>query len=198
MTILDIKFPENLSMKARGGAEYQTAIIPLAGGGEQRSPNWGKPRHKFVIKFNEEDASYIEQLISFFHLVKGRLNGFKFRDWNDCVLKNEIIGTGNGMKTEFQIAKNYVLGSSTTTRNITKPANGITVYIDSVLISSGVSVNYDNGKITFTTPPANGKVITVSGEFDVPVRFENDWLDVVLDMPHIKGSNEVKIIEVLE
>ena len=42
------------------------------------------------------------------------------------------------------------------------------------------SFDTSTGKITFTVAPVTGDVVTWTGEFDVPVRFDTDDLDTTL------------------
>ena len=62
--------------------------------------------------------------------------------------------------------------------------------------SSGWSVDTTTGLITFTTAPANGAAITAGFEFDVPVRFDTDQLDVTLDIERLGSITSIPLIEV--
>jgi hypothetical protein len=62
----------------------------------------------------------------------------------------ETVGTGNGTTTSFSLAKNPVVEGSEK------------IYSDGTLLTTGYSVNYTTGLITFTTAPALNKVITAT------------------------------------
>jgi hypothetical protein len=49
--------------------------------------------------------------------------------------------------------------------------------VNGVTVSNGWTLG-DGGMVTFTTPPASGAVVRAGFLFDVPVRFEQDRLDV--------------------
>jgi hypothetical protein len=54
--------------------------------------------------------------------------------------------------------------------------------------------------VTFASAPANASVITWSGEFRVPVRFDNDYLPFSLDNRRSDGyanNGSIDLIEVL-
>ena len=44
--------------------------------------------------------------------------------------------------------------------------------------NEGYSIGYASGKITFDIPPAEFDVVTAGFEFDVPVRFDTDQLEI--------------------
>ncbi len=93
--------------------------------------------------------------------------------------------------------KAYASGSQTWTRTITKPVAGtVVVALDGVTQGSGWSVDTTTGIVTFTSAPASGVAVTAGFEFDVPVRFDTDQLDVNLDI-ETKGSiASIPLIEV--
>ena len=64
-------------------------------------------------------------------------------------------------------------------RTITKPVAGtVRVVLGMVEQMSGWTVDETTGLITFTTAPANGVIVRAGFEFDVPVRFDTDYLEV--------------------
>ena len=52
------------------------------------------------------------------------------------------------------------------------------------------------GLITFTTAPATGTAITAGFEFDVPVRFDSDALDVTLDLERFGSITSIPLLEI--
>jgi len=57
-------------------------------------------------------------------------------------------------------------------------------------------VNYSAGEIVFTRPPVKGVVITASFEFDVPVRFDTDYLNASIDNYGSSSWNNIPLVEV--
>jgi uncharacterized protein (TIGR02217 family) len=106
------------------------------------------------------------------------------------------IGVGNAALTQFQLVKTYVSGTEIVTRQIKKPVSGtVKVYKNAVLQTSGYSVDYEVGKVTFTTAPAVGVVVTADFEFDAPVRFDTDFLPASLDSYGIGSVTDIPLIE---
>ena len=105
--------------------------------------------------------------------------------------------TGNGAATLFQLAKRYSSGAQSWTRTITKPVAGtVTVALNGTPQASGWSVSTATGLVTFTTAPAAGVAITAGFEFDVPVRFDSDALDVTLDLERLGSITSIPLVEI--
>ena len=52
------------------------------------------------------------------------------------------------------------------------------------------------GVVTFTTAPANGVIVRAGFEFDVPVRFDSDTLDVTLDFERLGSITSIPLLEI--
>ena len=70
------------------------------------------------------------------------------------------------------------------------------IAIDGVGQTSGWSVDTTTGIVSFTTASAAGAIITAGFEFDVPVRFDTDTLDVTLDIERLGSITSIPLIEV--
>ncbi len=126
------RFPDDISAWAKGGPGFNTTVIIVNSGYEQRNVNWSQSRAKYDIAqafrtlSASGDTTYASsKLISFFNIANGMANGFRFKDWNDyaVTVSNGTLGTGGlgvGLPTS-QLYKNYVQGSSTFHRIIQKP-----------------------------------------------------------------------------
>ncbi len=206
MAFNEVRFPANVSRGARGGPERRTQIVELASGDEERNASWANSRRRYDAAYGIRRADDLAAVVAFFEARNGRLYGFRWKDWADyksCLpsqtpaATNQTIGTGNGAKTVFQLVKTYTSGSQSWTRTITKPVAGtVTVAVDGTVQSFGWSVDTTTGLITFTTAPANGAAITAGFEFDVPVRFDTDQLDVTLDIERLGSITSIPLIEV--
>ncbi len=60
------------------------------------------------------------------------------------------------------------------------------------------TVSEATGIVTFAAPPAAGAVLTASFEFDVPVRFDIDRLDIELSSFDAADAPSIPLIEVRE
>lgn len=202
-TILNLTFPEDISYGSTGGPGYNTDVVTVSSGVETRNVNWTQSRHRYNAAFGIRTAEYLKQLIDFFHQVKGRAYGFKYKDWNDYSSStsftnglldpisdtDQALGTGDGSKTDYQIYKNYDAGGAAQ-RNI--------VYTGELVVSldgtNTTAFNVSNGIITFNTAPANGVVVKAGYDFYVPCRFDTDELSINLEM-YQHGTTDVPIVE---
>lgn len=75
-------------------------------------------------------------------------------------------------------------------------AGTVTVALDGIAQASGWSVDTTSGQITFATAPTSGVTITAGFEFDVPVRFDTDQLDVTHDIERLGSITSIPLIEV--
>ena len=206
MAFHEVRFPDNISRNARGGPERRTQIVELASGDEERNASWANSRRRYDAAYGIRRADDLAAVVAFFEARNGRLYGFRWKDWADyksCLpsqtpaATDQNIGTGDGAKTAFQLTKTYSSGSQNWTRTITKPVAGtVAVAVGGTIHSSGWSVDTTTGLITFATAPANGATITAGFEFDVPVRFDTDQLDVTLDIERLGSITSIPLIEV--
>jgi len=206
MAFHEIRFPDNISRGARGGPERRTQIVELASGDEERNASWANSRRRYDAAYGIRRADDLAAVVAFFEARNGRLYGFRWKDWGDyksCLpsaapsTTDQAIGTGDGAATIFQLVKAYSSGAQTWTRSITKPVAGtVMVALDGVAQASGWSMDSTSGQITFTTAPANGVVVSAGFEFDVPVRFDTDQLDVTHDLERLGSITSIPLIEV--
>ena len=82
-------------------------------------------------------------------------------------------------------------------RSITKPVAGsVRVALGGVEQASGWSVSTTTGLVTFATPPPLGVAVTAGFEFDVPVRFDSDALEVTLDLERLGSITSIPLVEI--
>ena len=104
--------------------------------------------------------------------------------------------SADGSATLFQLTKSYTSGAQSWTRVISKPVAGTaTIALNGTPQASGWSVSTTTGLITFTTAPTAGVAITAGFEFDVPVRFDTDALDVTLDLERLGSITSIPLME---
>lgn len=174
-------FPDHIGFWASGGAQWNTMVQINDGGWEKRNQNWAQQRGKWDISNGMKTPAEGREVIDFFNAVKGRLDGFRFRDWRDYTvtkaLDNGLIneaGVGNGSATG-QLQKRYSRGALSSVRQITRPrptvAVPVLVYSNNVLLTAGVDYTLDDstGVITWTgtsksvasvSKASNGVVVT--------------------------------------
>ena len=147
----------------------------------------------------------LHAVIAFFEERRGRGHGFRFKDWTDfksCApgqavsATDQYLGGGDGSRTAFQLVKTYGASHLPWTRAIAKPVGGtVRVALAGVEQGSGWSVDTTAGIVTFASAPGSGVSVTAGYEFDVPVRFDTDALEVSLS--HFKHG-EIPAIPILE
>lgn len=182
------RFPVEYSWGAEGGPEFRTQVVTSDGGAEACVQTWQYPLSSYKLTRDLFSQADHDKLLAFWRLMGGRAVGFRFKDWMDFKATAQNIGTGDGLTATFQLRKSYsfndaLMGvSQTLWRTIKKPVPGtLSIYVNAVLQAAGWTVNTTTGLVSFTAIPANGAVVTASFEFDVPVRFVDDTLHVVVD-----------------
>lgn len=175
-----VRLPENVERGAIGGPVFNTALVGLDSGFEQSQVNWAQPRHFWDVGYGVQSKEDFYEVLEFFMARRGRARGFLFKDWSDFELTNQIIGTGDGVEDQFQIVKTYADTVLPFTRTITRPIASSLV----VTVNGSPTTSYTllaGGIIDFVGVPTSGHVIRVTGEFDVPVRFDVDQLRINLE-----------------
>ena len=202
----EIRFPDDISRGARGGPERRTTIVELASGDEERNAAWANSRRRYDVSYGIRRADDLAKVVAFFEARNGRLHGFRFKDWSDyrsCLpsqipaAPDQIIGTGDGTTTAFQLVKRYQSGAQFWTRAITRPVAGsVTIALNGAPQASGWSVDATTGVVNFAAAPGDGIAITAGFEFDVPVRFDSDALDVTLDIERLGSIASIPLLEI--
>jgi len=182
----DIRFPTNISLGSSGGPERRTRIVTLASGHEERNTPWALSRRRYEAGYGVRSLDDIHAVIAFFEARRGRLHGFRWKDWADHrsgppsadpTPTDQPIASGDGTTTTFPLTKTYTSGPAAETRPITHPIpDTVTAAID----ATPTPVTVQDGTISFATPPPPGAAITAGYEFDTPVRFDTDRLDINL------------------
>jgi len=190
----EVRFPVAISRGCSGGPERRTDIVVLGSGAEQRNARWADSRRAYNAGWGVKSLDDLHAVVVFFEERRGRLHGFRWRDpldWKSCAPSatptalDQPIGTGDGTRRSFRLCKTYGALHAPWQRRISKPVAGsVRIAVAGVLADDGsaFSVDTTTGLVTFTTahtPPA-GAAITAGFEFDVPVRFDTDRLDVDL------------------
>ena len=92
--------------------------------------------------------------------------------------------------------KRYASGAQSWTRTIVKPVAGtVRIALSGVEQPSGWSADTTMGLVTFNTAPGVGVSVAAGFEFDVPVRFDTDALDVTLDLERLGSITSIPLLE---
>ena len=206
MAFHEVRFPDNISRGARGGPERRTQVVELASGDEERNASWANSRRRYDVAYGIRRADDLASVVAFFEARNGRLHGFRYKDWADyqsslpsqpVTPADQQIGTGTGSLQIFQLAKRYTSGAQTWVRTIAKPVAGtVRVALGMVEQLSGWTLDASTGVVTFAAAPANGVIVHAGFEFDVPVRFDSDTLDVTLDFERLGSITSIPLLEI--
>jgi len=93
----DIRLPDDVEQGAQGGPSFLTTVVAMGGGDEQRNAEWSAARLSWDIAYGIRTKDLFETTIAFFRARKGRLHGFRFRDWSDfesAPAPGETLGVG--------------------------------------------------------------------------------------------------------
>jgi uncharacterized protein (TIGR02217 family) len=179
----DVRFPVALGREASVEPAFSTAVVTGAGGGEQRNGDWADARLRFDAGPGIRGEGDVHALIAFFRARRGAAVGFRFEDPFDNSSNgmtgtpqpgDQLLGTGDGIRTEFALAKHY--GGQA--RRITRPVPGtVRVSVGGVERVAGWTLA-PLGLVRLDEAPAAGVEVRAGFRFDVPVRFAEDRLAV--------------------
>jgi uncharacterized protein (TIGR02217 family) len=199
----DVRFPVALGREASVEPCFSTAVVTGAGGGEQRNSDWSDARLRFDAGPGVRGEADLHALIAFFRARRGAAQAFRFEDPFDNSSNgmtgtpgaaDQALGTGDGIRTEFALVKNY----GAQVRRITRPVAG------SVRVSVGGTEQVGGwilgplGTVSFEEAPAAGAEVRAGFRFDVPVRFSEDRLSVSRATFEAGEIPSVPLIEVRE
>ncbi len=182
----DVRFPIEVGLGASGGPEFSTVIVTGASGAEQRNVAWEDARMRYDAGLGVRSAADLAEVAAFFRARRGAAIGFRFRDPADFSSNgatgvpgagDQMLGTGDGVRTRFALVKRYGAGNEAQVRRVTRPeAGSVTVAVGGVPVA-GWTLG-EGGVIDFAVAPANGAEVTAGFCFDVPVRFAEDRLEI--------------------
>ena len=210
MVFHDVRFPTGISLRAQGGPERRTDVVVLGSGYEERNSRWADSRRSYNAGYGVRSLDDLHAVIAFFEERRGRLYGFRWRDhmdWKSCAPSespaagDQTIGTGDGVTAAFQLMKTYGDVHAPWSREIKKPVTStVVVAVDGVPKAVGGDYTVDSltGVVNFLPgfEPASGANVTAGFEFDVPVRFDTDKLDINLQGFRHGDIPSIPIVEI--
>ena len=199
ITIDNVRLPEDVERGVQGGPMFNTIVVNTEGGGTDTNQNWQYPLFLGDVGYGIQDVDDFQDVIAFFYARRGRARGFLYKDWSDYTFTASTLGTGDDVETDFQVVKIYSDTILPFSRKLTRPIeSSMTVYANGTPISDANWSLVSGGIVRIPVPPVGGVVITATGEFDIPVHFSNDRLNVVLETFMAGTIPSIGIIEVRE
>lgn len=189
----EVRFPLRLSLGTSGGPERRTEIVNLSNGREARNRRWRDARRRYDAGSGLKSLDDLYAVLAFFEARSGALYGFRFRDPLDFRSgppgrapqpSDQLLGIATGSQTRFALIKTYADAGGASQREIAKPAAGtVIVAEDGVLVPPArYTVDTVAGAVEFLPAfkPGAGAAVTAGFEFDVPVRFDTERIEVDL------------------
>ncbi len=121
MSFLEIQFPNDIAYGSTFGPAWRTDVVRVASGQETRDSRWANPLYRGDVSYGVKTEDEMNELIAFFHTVRGRAYGFRFRDWGDYQATDEALVPDGG--PTVQLRKAYGTGANDYVRKITKPVS---------------------------------------------------------------------------
>ncbi len=206
----DVRFPTAVAFGATGGPERRNEIVRLTSGREKRNARFSQSLHRYDAGTGLRSLADLYEIVAFFEARRGSLHAFRFRDPIDMKSRradqaptalDQALGTGDGTRTRFALIKRYGEGDDAYARVIRKPLPaGLMVAVDAVVKATPEHWSFDDasGDIVFApgAVPAAGDLVTAGYEFDVPVRFDIDRLEIGIS--HFKAGKipSIPLVEV--
>jgi uncharacterized protein (TIGR02217 family) len=190
MAFHDVSFPLTLAFGASGGPGRQVDIIELASGREHRNTAQSRLRRRYNAMTGVKSVEDARTLAAFYEARGGMLHSFRFRDPIDHRAENEILGTGDGVQTDFALKKTY----GQQVRPISKPvAETVEIRVNGSVVPHTLL-----GQVVSLSAPDTGAIVTASFTFDVPVRFAANQLILALETDGAVNVSDAPLIEVLD
>jgi uncharacterized protein (TIGR02217 family) len=210
MSFHEVLFPLDIALKSAGGPERRTDIVALGSGAEERNARWAHSRRRYDAGYGVKTLDALSAVVAFFEERRGRLHGFRWRDRLDhssalpaasVTPLDQAVGTGDGVTATFQLAKTYGATYAPYARPIAKPVAGsVRVAVNGIEQTEGsaFSVDTTTGIVTFLAGhiPGSAAVIRAGFLFDVPVRFDTDYLEVDLSAFAAGSVPRIPLVEI--
>jgi uncharacterized protein (TIGR02217 family) len=206
----EILFPLDIALKSAGGPQRRTDVVTLGSGREERNARWTHSRRRYDAGYGVKTYQALSQAIEFFEERRGKLYGFRWRDRLDhssaapevaVSALDQVIGTGDGTTASFALSKTYGGVYSPYRRVIEKPVSAsVRVAVAGVeaVESTDFTVDVTTGIVTFVAGhlPAEGAAVTAGFMFDVPVRFDTDYLEIDLSAFAAGAIPKIPVVEI--
>lgn len=187
MSFVEERFNTEIRYGMTGGTEFLTSVVTVNSGFEQRNAHWLDSRGAWEVGDDLYTRAETDYAIAFFRARRGKLEGFRFKDWSDFIVKQT-----NGIMVElypyiYQLTKKYVAGGDPHLRTINKPVpNTVVIYgTDGLALTEGLdyTLDYTTGVLTMSLASSASHTIEV-GTADIALATAT---------PKISSSTEIVI-----
>ena len=135
--------------------------MPLTSGREKRNARFSQSRRHYDAGTGVRSLADLYDMLAFFEARRGSLHAFRFRDPFDMKscrpeeavsAADQVLGTGDGSKARFSLAKTYGEGEDAYQRLIAKPVlESLRVAVGGVEKTSPADLSFDfaTGEVVF-------------------------------------------------
>jgi uncharacterized protein (TIGR02217 family) len=160
---------------------FNTIVQRTASGKEVRAGLMSYPLWEFELSYDALRAApayaELQTLAGFFELMYGSLTAFNYNDPTDNSVTAQVIGTGNGAATQFQLVRSM--------GNFVEPVQNVNVitgvYDNGSPVTQGAGAGKytinNTGLVTFGTAPVAGHTLTWTGTYYFLCRFLDDIVE---------------------
>ena len=210
MSFYEARLPVDVERGATGGPKFKTTVIAITSGFEKRNQDWQLTRGSWDVGYGISTKSDLDAVINHFYAMRGMLHGWRFKDWSDFQIGDtfsgdtttkQSIGVGDATTVDFQVYKRYSISVIYFDRPVTKLVSGtVRVFVNAVeqTETTNYTVDYDTGIITFLSAPGVAADVAVMCEFDIPVRFDTDTLNLTTELFSDEAKLSIPRIPVVE
>lgn len=195
MAFIEDRLLECIAYGFNFGPQRSTRIQQLRSGQESRNANWPVSRWRGSASYLNITPDKYEEVLGAFEVADGMAHGFRFRNPLDFEVTGQSLGNAPSGSTPVQLIRTYAsFGGTSKQRTIKKPVAG-TVTVYQAGIAKAGSIDTTTGLFTPNTAWTEGFALTADFEFDLPVRFDQDWLPFSYD--NFRAVNgEITICEI--
>ena len=171
---------------------WATKIQTSASGKELRASYYSYPKWQFSLVYNvlrESGQAELQALIGLFNACQGSFYPFLYSDPDDHTVSGQTFGVGDGTTTSFGLVRSYA--------GYIEPIGALngspSVYING---SSTISYYISGNVLNFSSPPANGAVLTWSGSFYYKCRFLQDSIEFNQFLHQLWDAKKVEFVSI--
>ena len=180
-------FNDSIVQESSGDARFRT-LRRADNGGESRKGLRTVPLWMLELSNLQLSPEQYEESIAFAWENQGMKNPFLIRNVRNCTFENfngdaQVIGVGNGVKTQFQLIKTRPIQGRTGQNEVIRFPNfrypaledfncdewdvlpELQIFLDGALLLDGFDVDRSTGTITFDVAPAADVEVSVKGGF---------------------------------
>lgn len=170
-------FPSNIPGLAWDNTKtpvFSSVVRTAASGKELRAAFYSYPLWDFKLSYEllrnstVNGINELKTVLGFFLSRQGKFDSFLYEDPYDCAIADQQIGIGNGSNKVFQLVRDF--------GGFLEPVMNVK-QVDAIKVGGVATTDYSidsKGKITLTTAPASGQVVTWSGGYYFRCRFKED------------------------